>query len=476
MRNKVMIALMLATSLAAMEGTIVSTAVPSITNDLSRIHLVSWVYAAYMLATAVSTPIFGKLADLFGRKKIIIYGIGIFLLGSALCGMAQTMEQLIICRAIQGIGAGSVMPVTMTIIGGLYTEQKDRAKGQGWVSAVWGISGVVGPLIGGFLVDQLSWRYIFYLNIPFGISSIIIILKYYKENISKTKQHIDYKGASILSLGTISILYALLNGSSKQDWGSPLILFLFIFSALSFFLFYKVEKSSPEPIIPLNLLGSRSLIPINMLTLFAGMIVISITVYLPIWSQGVLGKNATQAGLILTPMPVAWTAGSFLAGHLVGRISSRTIIRIGTIILIGATFLLFSISSTSPDIAIYCGMGLLGLGMGIVTPIIMLLVQSAVEPQKLGTAIGLNSFINTFSQTLGSAIFGMIFNLATAGIAGGQKGAGQPHLSIDSHQENVSETFASGIHLIFLGTFILAICAFCISLVISKNKAVKTAS
>lgn len=162
MRVKIMVALMLSTFLAAMEGTIVSTAVPRITSDLSGFELVSWVYAIYMLATAVSAPIYGKLADLFGRKNVLLIGIGIFLLGSTLCGVAMTMGQLIVFRAIQGLGAGAVMPITMTIIGDLYTEQTARAKAQGWISAVWGLSGVAGPLVGGFLVDTLSWRYIFF--------------------------------------------------------------------------------------------------------------------------------------------------------------------------------------------------------------------------------------------------------------------------------------------------------------------------
>lgn len=185
MKKQIMIALMLVTSLAAMEGTIVSTATPRITSDLSGIELVSWVYAIYMLATAVSTPIYGKLADLFGRKRVLLVGIIIFLIGSILCGMAMNMTQLIIFRAFQGLGAGAVMPITMTIIGDLNKEAQARVKAQGWISAVWGVSGVIGPLLGGFLVDTLSWRYIFFLNVPFGLLSLFMIVKYYKEQIQK---------------------------------------------------------------------------------------------------------------------------------------------------------------------------------------------------------------------------------------------------------------------------------------------------
>ncbi|AIK31960.1 sugar (and other) transporter family protein [Bacillus anthracis] len=308
------------TFLSAVEGTIVSTAIPRITSDLSGVELVSWVYAIYMLATAVSTPIYGKLADLFGRKKVLLIGATIFLVGSALCGVVTSMEQLIFFRALQGIGAGAVMPITMTIIGDLYSEAKDRAKAQGWMSAVWGVSGVIGPLVGGFLVDSLSWRYIFFLNVPFGIIACLMIAIYYKESIKPAKHHIDYLGATVFSLSMIALLYALLTGSSKQNWGDVTIIGLLIFAVVSFIIFLFIEKKSPEPLIPLALFSNRTLSTINILTLIAGAMIISITMYLPIWSQGVLGKNATEAGLILMPIPVMWTFGAIFSGNLVGKL------------------------------------------------------------------------------------------------------------------------------------------------------------
>ena len=190
------------------------------------------------------------------------------------------MEQLIFFRALQGIGAGAVMPITMTIIGDLYSEAKDRAKAQGWMSAVWGVSGVIGPLVGGFLVDSLSWRYIFFLNVPFGIIACLMIAIYYKESIKPAKHHIDYLGATVFSLSTIALLYALLTGSSKQNWGDMTIIGLLIFAAISFIIFLFIEKKSPEPLIPLALFSNRTLSTINILTLIAGAMIISITMYL----------------------------------------------------------------------------------------------------------------------------------------------------------------------------------------------------
>ncbi|MGG0184596.1 MDR family MFS transporter [Bacillus rhizoplanae] len=461
MRKKVMISLMLMTFLSAVEGTIVSTAVPRITSELSGVELVSWVYAIYMLATAVSTPIYGKLADLFGRKKVLLIGATIFLIGSTLCGLATTMEQLILFRALQGLGAGAVMPITMTIIGDLYSEAKDRAKAQGWMSAVWGVSGVIGPLVGGFLVDSLSWRYIFFINIPFGILACAMIAISYKESITPAKHHIDYPGAVIFSLSTIALLYALLTGSQHQNWGDITIISLLLFAIVAFIIFLLVEKKSPEPLIPLDLFSNRTVSIVNALTLIAGGMIISITMYLPIWTQGVLGKNATEAGLILMPIPVLWTVGAMLSGNLVGRLQTKQIILLGGSILSVSTFLLFTLSTHSHPALIYIAMGMFGLGMGLVTPIYMVTIQASVPANKRGTAVGLNTFINTFSQTLGSAVFGTIFNTMIH-----SAGEGTVNLVTSEHGSTATgsqEVLASSVHIIFSGTFILAVISLLIS-------------
>ncbi|KOO46428.1 MDR family MFS transporter [Priestia koreensis] len=477
MRKKIMGALLLVTVLAAMEGTIVSTAVPRITSDLSGIELVSWVYAIYMLATAVSTPIYGKLADLFGRKKVILTGIIIFLVGSVLCGLAFSMGQLIFYRAIQGIGAGAVMPVTMTIIGDLYSEAKDRAKAQGWISAVWGVSGVIGPLLGGFLVDSLTWRYIFFLNVPFGLIAFFILATNYKEQVTKEKHYIDYIGAVTFSIGTIAFLYALLTGSQHQNWGSPLIIALFAVAVVTYIGFFFIEKKSPEPLIPLNLFANKSVLIVNILTLLVGAVVISITVYLPIWSQGVMGKSATAAGFVLMPMPICWTFGAIISGHLVGRLKANWIITLGTAIVSIASVVLFSVSSHSPAFLIYVAVGVLGLGMGIITPIFMLIIQASVTAKKRGVAVALNTFTNTFSQTLGSAVFGTIFNLVTLSEA---KKVGSADLNLNSSFEahgvpqnqlsQLHDILSAGVHTIYGGTMILALLSFGVSWLLLRVK------
>lgn len=470
MRAKIMVALMLATFLAAMEGTIVSTAVPRITSDLSGFEQVSWVYAIYMLVTAVSAPIYGKLADLFGRKKIFLIGIGIFLIGSTLCGVAMSMTQLIIFRAIQGLGAGAVMPITMTIIGDLYTDQSARAKSQGWISAVWGLSGVAGPLVGGFLVDTLSWRYIFFLNLPFGLISFFMLVLFYKEQSkAATERHIDYAGALIFSVSTIALLYALLTGSQEQSWLNPTIISLIAFSLVSFLIFTFVEKRSPEPMIPLTLFTNRSVSMINLLTLLINGIVIGLVVYLPIWTQGVLGESATVAGFVLTPMSVCWTLGAVLSGNLLGRLRAEQLIIAGTSILTIASFLLMLLAADSPGYLIYVSVGLIGLGMGLITPLVMVKIQAAVPVDQRGTAVALNTFTGTFSQTFGAAVFGMMFNLVT--VASGQSDLGSSFESglISSDQLiQVREILASGVHVVFTGALALALCSLCLSIVLNQ--------
>lgn len=477
MRLQIMIALMLSTFLAAMEGTIVSTAVPRITSDLAGFEQVSWVYAIYMLATAVSAPIYGKLADLFGRKKVLLIGIGIFLLGSTLCGVATSMWQLIVFRAIQGLGAGAVMPITMTIIGDLYTEQTARAKAQGWISAVWGLSGVAGPLVGGFLVDTLTWRYIFFLNLPFGLVSFFMLVFLYKEKLTvKTKRHIDYPGALIFSMGTIALLYALLTGSQNQSWTSPVTISLIVFALATYLMFISVEKKSPEPLIPLSLFTNRNVTMINLLTLLTNGIVISMVVYLPIWSQGVLGESATMAGFVLTPMPVCWTIGSILAGNLLGRLRAEQLFIAGTAVLTLATTLLTFLSTQSAGYFIYVAVGLIGLGMGLISPIIMVKIQSSVAVDKRGTAVALNTFTGTFSQTFGAAVFGMMFNMVTVASGHTNLGASFEHGSVPVGQlTQIRDLLASGVHVVFTGTLVLAICSFVLTLAIAKgNKVTQT--
>ncbi|MED0675557.1 MDR family MFS transporter [Aneurinibacillus thermoaerophilus] len=410
-RRNVTIAMLVATFLAAIEVTIVSTAIPRIVSDLGGITLTSWVFAVYLLTTSVTTPIYGKLADLFGRKVIFTIGTAFFLLGSMLCGLAQSMEQLILFRAIQGIGAGAVLPVTFTIIGDIYSFE-ERAKIQGWFSSIWGISGIVGPLVGGFFVDVLSWHWIFFINVPFGIVAVIMLWLYLHESFEKNKQHIDYAGAVTFTIGMSALLYAFLTGGQQYAWTSSVIFVLFMTAALFLAVFVWIEIRSPEPMLPLQLLTIRSISVSNLVSFIISAVLIAINAYLPMWIQGVYGEGATSSGLALTPMSIGWPLGAILSGRLMLRIGTRNTSLLGLAILIFASLWLASVGMDTSQFALIAIMFFAGLGFGLSVTVFTVVVQSSVNWSLRGAATASNSFVRTLGQTFGIAVFGTLFNAA----------------------------------------------------------------
>lgn len=475
--NKVFLAVLLATALAAIEGTIVATAIPSITADLSGVELISWIYSAYLLASAIATILFGKLADIFGRKKMIIIGIGIFVTGSLLAGVSQSMVQLIIFRAIQGIGAGSILPITLTIVGELFPTEKARAKGQGYISMIWGVAGVIGPLLGGYLVDQLSWHYIFLLNVPFGLSALFLIARYYDEKVHKKKHHIDYLGAVIFSITVVTFLLSIIKGSNTGIWGSNEQIAYYAISLIGLFLFIRVELRAKEPIIPLTLFKNRRLMTVNGLTFMMMSIVISVSVYIPIYGQSILGNSATQAGLLIAPLTVMWTVSSVLVGTLVGRFPNKVIIQAGTLLLVIGTTMLAFLTTDSSYVYVGISTAVLGAGMGLIAPLIILTVQAAAKPDEVGISIGLNSFTNTFSQSLGAAFFGVLFNIMTSQpLRDLDKGEIQLNGSFDhqlfkkAEMNDLLHIITSGVQVVYIGAAVFAVIAFLLATMLQKNK------
>lgn len=412
-RRSVTIAVMVATFLTAMDSTVVSTAMPTIVSDLGGIRLISWVFAVYLLSSSVTAPIWGKLADLFGRKGVFQIGTGIFLLGSILSGASGNMDQLIAFRAFQGIGAGAVFPITLTIIGDLY-QLKERAKIQGLFSAIWGIAGILGPLVGGFFVDELSWRWIFYINIPVGLVSMLLIALSLRETFEKRKRHIDYAGAVTFSVAMTALLYALLSGGQQLAWNSPVELLLFILAALLLLAFLWIESKSPEPMLPLQLFGLRAIWVSNVASLLASGVLIGITVYLPLWIQGILGHSATNAGLTLTPISIGWPIGATICGRIMFRLNPRWSAVLGSLFLIVGGVWLGAVGPTTPYVNLVAIMLLLGFGFGFALTVFTVLVQSAVGWNMRGAATASNQFVRSLGQTVGVAFFGSWFNAQLA--------------------------------------------------------------
>ncbi|NIK80039.1 EmrB/QacA subfamily drug resistance transporter [Paenibacillus castaneae] len=414
-RRKVTIALFVATFLAAIEGTIVSTAMPSITGELNGVQQYSWIISIYLLATVISTPVYGKLSDLYGRKRLFIIGAIIFLAGSMLSGLAQSMDQLIWFRALQGLGAGALTTIPYTVIGDLYPFEQ-RAKVQGWMSSIWGIAGISGPLMGGLLVDFISWRAIFYMNLPFGIAAIYLLSTSLREAFEKKKRHIDYPGIVTFSIGMFCFLYAMALLRDAGTGGSPnwLIALLFALAILFIVLFVGIERRSPEPIIPFELFRIRMISMANLVSFLLCVITVVIIFYLPLWIQGVYQKSATYSGLLMIPLSVAWPLGSILAGNWIAKKGLRYISVIGSCFLLisGFGFSLMTSSTSLVLFIIYVFMA--GLSFGLSLTSLTVAVSSSVGWELRGSAVASNNFIRTLGQTIGITVFGLLLHTGEA--------------------------------------------------------------
>ncbi|WP_091236082.1 MDR family MFS transporter [Fontibacillus panacisegetis] len=409
-RSYILTGLLLSTFLAAIEGTVIGPAGPRIVGELGGVELLSWVFTAYLLTMAVATPIFGKISDLYGRKLVFVVGSILFLAGSMLSGLAQSMEQLILFRAIQGIGAGGLTPVTFTIIGDIYSIE-ERAKVQAWISSVWGISSLVGPLLGGYFVDSLNWRWVFGFNVPFGLLSLFFIMKYFKEDIEKRHVKIDIWGAVTFTVGVTALLFGLATGGGQFAWNSPILIGIMVVAVISLIVFIIVEKNAEEPLVPLKLFRIRDIAYSNLASLVASALLIGLTSYLPLWVQGVLGKNATMSGLVLAPMSISWLLGSVLGSRWIITKGSRYTSLIGMIIIaLGAVGMAF-MSEGMPIFILLIFNALYGIGFGFSFSVFTVIAQSSVGYDLRGASNALNTFVKSIGQTIGVTVFGTLINL-----------------------------------------------------------------
>ncbi|MDQ6645261.1 MAG: MFS transporter, partial [Chloroflexota bacterium] len=409
----VVIALMLGMSLAALDTTIVGTALPSIVGKLGGLALYSWVFSIYLLSSTTTVPIYGKLADLYGRKPIFLFGSSLFLLGSILCGAAQSMEQLIIFRAIQGLGAGAVLPIVLTIIGDIF-ELNERARVQGLFSAVWGVSSVVGPALGGIIVDNFSWRWVFFINIPFGILSCILLTLALKENVERKKQQLDYVGTLTLTGSVVALLFFLLQGGTTWQWLSLPSLGLLALSLALIVAFLLQEQRAPDPILPLTLFKNRIIAISSLGGIILGILIFGISSYVPLFVQGVEGGTATSAGIALGPMLLAWPIASTISGKIVIRYGYRFIAVLGiAFTAVGSGMItLFTVGTSLPFIVV--AMSLMGTGFGLASTAFIISVQNAVSWKQRGVATATTQFVRTIGGTIGVALMGTILNAQMA--------------------------------------------------------------
>jgi EmrB/QacA subfamily drug resistance transporter len=401
--------LMLTTFLAALDGSIVSTAMPTITGQLGGFDLYSWVFSIYLLTSTVTVPIYGKLADLFGRKRVLLVGVVLFLAGSALCGYSQDMLQLVIFRGIQGIGGGAILPIAVTILGDLFPLEQ-RAKIQGFTGSVWGISAVVGPALGGFIVDNTSWRWIFYLNLPFGILAVLTIVIFFHEKLHTRSHKIDFLGAFCLLLGTSALLLGLTSGGRDWAWLSGPSVLVFGVAVVSLAAFFMVERGAGEPILPLSLFKNRLILVSGIAALLIGGVMIGIVTYVPLFVQGALGASATIAGGVLATMSIGWPIAGSIAGRLMLRWGYRyTALLGGAILLVSVIMMLVIDRQTSPFYIAFCSL-LSGFGLGFSTTSFVVAIQNEVTWERRGVATASNLFLRSLGSTIWVAGLGSILN------------------------------------------------------------------
>ncbi|HEX4058372.1 MAG TPA: MFS transporter [Galbitalea sp.] len=412
-RGPILIALMLSTALVAIDGTIIATAVPTVVHDIGGASAFPWLFSVYVLVQAVTVPVYSKLADTFGRKPIMIIGIGLFLLGSVLCGAAWSMPSLIVFRIIQGLGAGAVLPMSITIAGDIYTVQ-ERAKAQGYLASVWGIAAVVGPTLGGVFSQFVSWRWIFYVNVPICILAAIMIIRALKETIEPRRHRVDYLGAGLITAGTSLLILAVLEGGVAWAWDAPISIVAFVVGGLLVIAFVLVERRAAEPILPLWVFSRRLLASTSLVALGVGAIVIGLSAYVPTYLEGSLGSPPIVAGLALAALTVGWPLSASQAGRLYLRIGFRNTALIGLVFAIAGSLSLAGFAH-SPSIAIVAvSCFVIGIGMGLVAVPTLVAAQSSVGWEERGVVTGANLFFRSLGSAVGVAIFGAIANALVA--------------------------------------------------------------
>ncbi|WIV55637.1 MDR family MFS transporter [Amycolatopsis nalaikhensis] len=412
-RGPVLIAVMLSTGLVALDSTIIATAVPSVVRDLGGFSQFPWLFSIYLLTQAVTVPLYGKFADVLGRRPVMFFGIAAFLVGSVLCGAAWSMPVLIAARAVQGIGAGAIQPMSMTVIGDLYTVE-ERARVQGYVASVWGMASVVGPTLGGVFAEYLDWRWIFFINLPLGAIAALMLYRNFAERVERKAHKVDYTGAALLTVGCSLVILGLLEGGVAWAWGSLPSVAIFVAGAALLVAFVLVEKRAAEPVLPLWVFTRRILVGGNLLAVVVGAVLMGLTSYLPTYAQGVLGAGALAAGFAVAALTVGWPLSASLAGKIYLRIGFRDTALIGSVFVITGGVLVALLDARSSLWSAAFAAFVLGLGLGLTSSPTLVAVQSVVGWDRRGVVTATNLFSRSLGSAVGAAVFGAIANATLA--------------------------------------------------------------
>ncbi|PZR53895.1 MFS transporter [Xylanimonas oleitrophica] len=404
---------MLSTALVALDATIIATASSTIARELGSFDQVPWLFSTYLLAQAVSTPLFGRLADILGRKRLMLVGIGLFFVGSALAGAAWSMSALIAGRVVQGLGAGAVMPVSMTITSDIYTLE-ERAKTQGYLASVWGIASVVGPTLGGVFSEFVSWQWIFWVNLPLAaLAALMLARRYHESSHQPTHEPIDYLGAALLTGGSTLLLLGLLEGGNSWAWASAPSVAIFA-AAVGLLVWFALHgRRTAHPIVDLSILRRRVVGASTTVSLLVGVIVVGLSTYVPIYAQQVLGFGALLAGFALAALTIGWPISASNAGHLYLRIGFRLTAVIGSSLVVVGSGLMLLLGAGSSLVLVGAFCFVVGIGMGLTAVPTLIAAQTSAGATERGAVTGANMFARSIGSAVGVAVLGAIVNAHT---------------------------------------------------------------
>ncbi|MFJ7201669.1 MULTISPECIES: MDR family MFS transporter [unclassified Streptomyces] len=482
---RVLPGLLLAMLLAQLDAMIVSTALPTIVGEMGGVDQLSWVVTAYTLATLASTPLYGKFGDLYGRKWILVFAIGVFMLGSALCGAAQTIGQLIAFRALQGIGAGGLLVGVIAIIGHLATP-RERGKFQSFIAALGAVAMIGGPLIGGFLTDVASWRWAFLINLPIGAIALVIVVTRLKHVGQRVEHRIDYLGALLIALFAVAIVLVTSWGGVKFDWDSPQILLLAAAGVVVFVAMLLVERKAAEPVLPLRLFAIRNFSIAQVLTFLVGFAMYSMVAFLPLYQQSAHGYSATSSGLLLLPMLGASLVTTMYSGTLLTKTDNHRAILIGGSFLFAAGLcLLLLVDQGTSELLFSIYMIVFGLGLGVLFQVTVVTAQNSVERANMGVASSTVTFSRSIGGSFGVALFGSVFTgrlldglaqrlpaddyARLAGGSGRLDPAGIEGLA-DSVREGYMASVVDATHMLFVWAAPFGVLAFLIAFAVRAHK------
>jgi len=422
-RGPILLAVMVATGVVAIDATIISTAVPSIVGDIGGFTQFPWLFSVYLLTQSVTVPVYSKLADTIGRKRVILFGIAVFLLGSILCAIAWDMPSLIVFRALQGIGAGAILPITITIVGDIYTLE-ERARTQGYIASVWAVAAVAGPALGGVFAMWDFWRGIFLINIPLCALAFWLLARDYRESLTRTRHRIDYAGAALLTASLTLLLLGVLEGGNAWEWVSPVSFAIFGAGLVLLIAFALVERRAAEPVLPLWVLGRPLLRATNVVGLGVGAALIGLTAFVPTYL--VVGTHASPlvAGLALATLTIGWPVAASLSGRLYLRIGFRATSIIGSVLVVLGTAALAVLGPFPSIWTVGAVSFVIGLGFGFAAVPTLVAAQSSVGWQERGVVTGANMFARSIGQAVGAAVLGAIANGVIASRGGDETDPG----------------------------------------------------